>query len=176
MKYIKIIIVFFLFGNIYAQNEIDVKNIEWEFYENEIFQLKYPENWSKSKSSEGLVALQCSSLKENDKDEIYENINVVIEKNIDFTLDEYFILTEGVLKSSFKKYKLKLKKSGSLNGDKYKHIEYTASINKMNIYIIQYYYVENKNAYIITFASDKKNIKRYRNLAYEILDSFSIKD
>lgn len=105
-----------------------------------------------------------------------ENVNLVIQnlkgKNID--LDAYIKLNKQEL-VKIPEGKLLVSERRKTNTSEYHVFVFTGNMNDLDIKAIQYYFLKNEMAYVLTFTTLVNEYEKYEKLAIEILDSFKLK-
>lgn len=147
-------------------------------FETKIYGIKYPEEWlldtSKSFNSDFFV---FAPLEKGD-DTFRENISLMIQnlKGYNVNLDQYVqvsekqvntLLTDAIISSSER-----VNSSGIANHK----IVYTMTQGVFKLKLVQYYYIKDEHAYVITFTSEVSRFEQYIYLAQKIMNSFSLKN
>jgi len=104
---------------------------------------------------------------EETQNTVRENYNLVIE-NLPraYTLEEYSSLSLKNIKALFTNIDVVEQKNNY-------HI-YKADYNGIKLQQIQYFFIKNKIAYVLTFSSVQDTFEQYKNLFFEIAKSFEI--
>lgn len=156
-----------------AQGKALDKDIFYIQHQTNAYTISYPDNWTIHKAPDApLVKFYLVSPSEGIKDKATENVNLVVENTQSLTAKQYHQESLRLLKGSMPKFKLRKKVSINENNH---FIHYTALLNGLNLYLIQRYFIHEGNAYIVTFATERKKAKKYTPLGLKILNSFQLK-
>ena len=157
----------------FAQEKIE----GWEHLKKEKFEIQYPANWELNE--EGLMGTSLILLSPvlHKDDAFRENVNLLIQdlSSYPMTLDEYAkfstsqietMIEDGVLISSEKI-------EGELN--QYQKVHYTGKQGPYNLKFMQYYFLIENNAYVLTFTTEIDQYEKYEAIGMQILDSYKFK-
>lgn len=156
-----------------GQSQVDILE---KTFSRDRYEIQYPKNWRLDTSkSYGTEFLLLSSL-ENQIDSFRENINLVIQdlskKNID--LKEYKDISEKQIndlgENSMIIESLIIKKGST----EYLRMNYLMSQAKLRFEVISLCYIVNNKAYLITFITEVRKSKEYKEVAEKILSSFKV--
>jgi hypothetical protein len=140
-------------------------------------EIQYPANWELNE--EGLMGTSLILLSPvlHKDDAFRENVNLLIQdlSSYPMTLDEYAkfstsqietMIEDGVLISSEKI-------EGELN--QYQKVHYTGKQGPYNLKFMQYYFLIENNAYVLTFTTEIDQYEKYEAIGMQILDSYKFK-
>ncbi len=141
-------------------------------HQSENYAIRYPDKWEINASGYmGTKFIILSPVEENDV--FRENINLIIQdlSTYDINLDDFAQLSENQIKTQFGENSIIEHKK---EGNHYKII-YQGAQNGIDMMFEQYYFLKDKKAYILTFTSIPTAFDAYKQIAEEILSSFTIK-
>lgn len=175
---IYLILILFNMDNSYAQ---DIKHNEtnWKKLESEYYTIDYPSSWYLSQKGEMGTKFFLFTKLESKTDAFSENVNLIVQDLSSFSninIDKYTEISEkqiGDMITNSKIIESKRIKNDSLE---YHKIIYTGMQGKLTLKFLQYYFVENQKAYVLTFSAEKNTYSKYIETAEKILKSFKILD
>lgn len=177
-----ILILFFIGVKTTTSATCCLKNFQntilWKTLTQNNYTIQYPSNWELSQKGEMNTSFFIFSPFDSDKDIFRENVNLLIQdlsgKNID--LNKYVEISEKQIKSlitnSNISESIRLKK----NDKQYHKIIYSGEQGAFKLMFIQYYWVIDNKAYVLTFTSKKDTYNSFKETANKILDSFELKE
>ena len=143
-----------------------------------IYSIEAPKGWTVDTTKSLGAELFLFSPLENSNDKFRDNINLIIQNIAVYglSLDEYVKISEqqiqsemvkdGVLLSSERMHK---------NGRDFQKMIYTMTQGTFQLKILQYAYIVNGNAYVLTFTAETSVFDNYSNIVSETMNSFTIK-
>ena len=142
------------------------------------YHIDYPANWDLDQSRAGAEFFIFSKLT-GEEDKLKENINLIIQDlsghNIK-DLDAFVTLSENQVKTILKGVKILSSERVKSENSEFQKLLYSGEMGVYNLTFLQYYWVENNKAYVLTFTSETTQYDQYKDLALQILDSFKIKN
>jgi len=152
-------------------------SLAWKTLSGENYEIQYPSDWELDQSGQMGTTFMLFSAVENDADLFKENLTLIIQDlsghNLD--LDEYTALSleqiETLITSS---NILESKRRKAKNGD-YHQLIYTGKQGIYDLKFLQYFWVEENAAYLLTFTCEVKSFKKFQTVGEKIMDSFIIK-
>jgi len=170
MKNIKLIGIFLLLVTVSACGQ--TKN--WNNLNGANYTINYPSEWELNKSglmgTKFIIFSPLSSKGDNFK----ENINLIIQDltahNID--LNQYVKISEKQIKTIITEGKIISSTRLNKDGKEFQKVIYTGKQGIYDLQFEQYYWVENNNAYILTFTCKAAEFSDYKNIGEKILNSF----
>lgn len=164
MKHICLAIIPFLFSHF--------TSVDWKTLENSEYSIKYADNWAADQSGQaGTKFILYGPVIEGQL--FRNNINLIVQdlagQNID--LAKYLEISTGQIKTMIASSNILSSKT-----EKSCHkIVYTGMYGDYNLKWMQYYWVQNDKAYVLTFTADKNSFDTTVSVASQQMDSFIIK-
>lgn len=160
--------IFFYCGNIFTQNN------EWKIHEKDGFFIRFPQEWEVQDT--GLAGTEFfifSSLEEGD--DFRENINLIKQnlKGTEIDLNAFVEISENQINAMGKGKILESERMNS-NNQTYHRLIYYLNFNERELQFVQYYWVLNEEAWVLTFTSKKSEFEKFYETAKEIMNSFKI--
>jgi serine/threonine-protein kinase len=157
----------FIFCQINQKKETSILN-KTEFKISYTSDLKLDES-----GKNGLIFLLLTE-KSDSEDNFAENINLIKQDldKLNLNLDKYVEITE---KQITEKGKLIESKRLKKYGLEYQRLVYEAFLNNFDLKFLQYDFVKNNKAYILTFSAKKEEFDKYLKSMEEIMKSFKLK-
>lgn len=148
----------------------------WENFSTSTYSINYPEEWELDDSGEMGTEFMILSPKEGDEDLFRENVNLVVQnlgpKAMD--LSQFVQLSEGQLKTMITDLNIISSVRKESKGLTYHDISYVGTQGIYELRVQQYYWVENKNVYVLTMTTEDKNYKKFSDVCKEIMASFEL--
>lgn len=138
------------------------------------YQISYSSDLRLNESGKNGMLFLLLTEKINSADDFAENINLIQQDltNLNINLDKYVEITE---KQVIEKGKLIESKRLKKNGVEYQRIVYEAFINNFDLKFLQYDFIKNNKAYILTFSAKKEEFVKYLKSMEETMKSFKLK-
>ncbi len=183
MKLIKLlgfyalIIAFFACGN--TSNKVRETDIHenWKTLEESNYSIQYPDSFVLDKSGRNGARFVLLSQKTSKMDLFRENVNLLIQnlrgKNID--LDKYVEISEDQISTMLSDGKLVESERLYANGKDFHRIVYTTNDFQRPLECLQYYWIENEKAYVLTLTCEVNQYDNYVSVGEEIMKTFRFK-
>lgn len=149
---------------------------EWKTLTKDSFSIQYPDNWNLDETGQmGSTFILFSPLAAP-SDPFRENVNLLIQDltgyNLD--LDRYVELSENQIKTMINDGRLI--ESTRINDKtlEYHKIIYQGNLNNRDLKFEQYYWVQEKKAYVLTLTCEKSEFDNYKLTGEKILNSFTL--
>lgn len=167
LSLISLIVSQFVFCQVKHKKEISTLN-KTEFKISYSSDLKLDES-----GKNGMVFLLLTE-KTNSEDNFAENINLMKQdlEKLNINLDKFVEITE---KQITERGKLIESKRLKKNGTEYQRLVYEAFLNNFDLKFLQYDFVKNNKAYILTFAAKKEEFEKYLKDIETVMKSFTLK-
>lgn len=148
----------------------------WKTFSKDEYSIKYPENWKLDASGNMGTVFILFSARASETDSFRENINLTTQDFSKYTmsLDHFAQLSESQIKSVIENAKILESKKLENNGKHYYKIVYTGDQGPYTLKYKQYYFIENKKAYVLTYTSLVSTYDKYNQVATMIMDSFKV--
>ncbi|HEX4957974.1 MAG TPA: hypothetical protein VFV46_07330 [Lacibacter sp.] len=146
--------------------------------ETSTYSIQPPKGWTVDTSkTQGAELFLFSSL-ENKKDQFRENINLIVQNisSYGLSLDEYVKISEKQIQSEMLKDGV-LISSERMHKDRrdFQKMIYTMSLGVFKLKILQYAFMVNGSAYVLTFTAEAATFDNYFPDAYKTMNTFTIK-
>ena len=140
----------------------------------EEFKISYSSNLKLDESGKNGMLFLLLTEKTNSEDNFVENINLMKQdlENLNLNLDKYVEITEKQINENGKLLESKRLKR---NGSEYHRLVYEAFLNNFDLKFIQYDFIKNNKAYVLTFTAKKEEFEKYEKNMEEIMKSFKLK-
>lgn len=136
------------------------------------YSIKYPELWESVDDEDAAFMLAAPLESENDK--FTENVNLMFEQDITADLNSYFEYNLAQIKELIPSATIHEKSSITQAGYPCYKLHMSFEQEGVNITSIQYYWVQNSRAYVLTFTAETKKYDEYKTVFSNILNSFEI--
>lgn len=168
IKLLLILLLVFQFSNSQINGKNDVKEINKNGYS-----LSYPSNLKLDESGQGIEFMLFTE-KTNSTDNFSENINLIIQnlETLNLDLNKFVELTENQIKANGNLISSERKK---VNDSEFHKLIYVIHLNNFDLKFIQYDFVVNNKAYILTFTAKENEFDRYSTEMEKIMKTFEIK-
>lgn len=149
---------------------------EWITMEEKDYSIEYPENWELNTDGEMGTTFILFSETSSEEDLIKENVNLLIQDIAAFEIDlnQYVEISEQQIKTMITDSKLL--SSDRLNKDDrdFHRVVYTGKQGVFTLKWVQYYWVHNGSAYVLTFTGDVSEYEDYKETSERMLNSFKL--
>lgn len=176
---ISVLIFNALFSQLNAQEDNSNASLrELYFIEQPNYSFAYPANWEENLDKTLGVEFIVLSPLSSATDKFRENINLVIQdlSNYNLDLDKYTELSLGQIKNIVTNSVLiESKRISKIDSEQYQRVIYTGEQGIFNLKFVQYYFVVDKKAYVLTFTSEQLEFDKYKEGAEETMNSFIVK-
>lgn len=171
MKLVSFIILFINFS-IYSQTT------DWKTLNNSEFSINYPKNWELNSSGQMGTRFIIFSQLTDKNDQFKENVNLIIQDltGYDFDLNKYVELSENQIKTMITESNILINERLTKNKKEYQKVIYTGKQGIYDLKFIQYYWLENNKAYVLTFTAEVNEFTKFKKTSENILNSFKLKN
>ncbi|MCW3787084.1 PsbP-related protein [Plebeiibacterium sediminum] len=147
---------------------------DYKSFAKDNYSISYPGNWEVSSNGQMGTSFIILSPLESDHDKFRENVNLMIQDlsryNID--LNEFVSISEGQLKTMITNGNLISSERVKAGKSEYHKVIYTGDQDIYKLKFEQYYWVDNKKAYILTLSCETNQFDTYQSVGENILNSF----
>ena len=157
------------------------QNIEqgegWTDLKKSNFEIIYPTDWELNQSGQMGTNFVVMSPLESSDDTFRENVNLMIQHlpSSDIDLDTFIEISENQVETLITNG-LIVKSERLIDKQfEFHHVIYTGKQGIYDLRFEQYCWVENGDAYILTFTSEQSQHKKYKVVGEKILESFMLK-
>lgn len=153
------------------------KEVTWENYQSDFFDIKYPTNWEVNESGLMGASLILFAPLEGKEDQFRENVNIMKQdlSALNMDLDQFTKLSEEQINTLATNSKILESKRIKEEDHEFHKLVYTADQGVFNLTFEQYFLIVEKEAYILTFTTEQSTFKEYQPIGEEILNSFTLR-
>lgn len=184
MKSSKFISILFLLSivlssgivNAFEKKEKPGQDENWNTFQGDGYTIQYPSDWQSDDSGMMGTSMILFAPRSSDTDQFQENVNLIIQdlRTIEIDLDAYAKISTDQVKSLITNSEIEVNKRLGSGEDEYHMMVYTGDQGKFKLKYVQYYWVRNEKAFVLTFTSEQDQFEDYRETGLQILDSFSL--
>lgn len=150
---------------------------DWETLDGTDYSIQYPDSFNLDKTGQLGTLFFLFSNRTSQLDLFQENINLVVQdlsgQNID--LNKYVEISEEQIKTMLNDGKILASERLKNNSKELQRIIYTGKQGQLALKWLQYYWIENNKAYILTLTSEENQYDKYAPVSEEIMNTFIIK-
>lgn len=145
----------------------------FETLDGDDFSISYPGTWEVNQSGQMGMTFALFSPVKFEGDQFRENINLISQDISSYNMDltAFVNLSENQIKTMIQDGTI-LKSEKTKD---YHKIIYTGTMGQFKLKFQQHYWVNNGNAYVLTFTSEQTEFDNYQGIAQQIMDGFVIK-
>lgn len=149
----------------------------WKIHTESDYSIQYPDTFDLDKSGQMGTSFILLSKQTSQQDLFRENVNLLIQdlsgQNID--LDKYVEISEGQINTMITDGILIESKRLSNKNKEFQRVIYTGKQGQFEFKWQQFYWVENKKAYVLTLTCEINQYDNYVSVGEEIMKTFVIK-
>ena len=171
----KMAFLVFLLINVISFGQIKENN--WKTIDENTYSVQYPENWElntdKSMGTSFILFTQQTST----DDKFRENVNLIIQnlEGYNLNLDDYVSISEEQINKMVTNGKIIESKRLFKNNSEFQKVIFTGDQGIFNLKFIQYYFIKDEKAFVLTFTSEVTQYEKYKLISDKILASFILK-
>lgn len=156
------------------KNNAEPKNITWSVFDRNDYSISFPSDLKIDTSGANGTAFLLFTEPQGDGDVFVENLNLLIQKTEKQaeTLQDFVKLTESQIKTSGK---LLESKPINVNGNAGQKMVFNANINGRAFKFLQYDFIKNNNAYVLTYSAEPKAYDNYLAQMQKVMEGFKLK-
>ncbi|NJO91567.1 MAG: hypothetical protein HC831_23345 [Chloroflexia bacterium] len=150
-------------------------NDNWNNHSKNEYSISYPSDWELNETGQMGTKFLIFSDIESENDKFRENINLIIQDLSSYSIDleQYKNISKEQISSMLINASIyEVSKKNSWGLDYYKLV-YSGMQDDLNLKFVQYYWVENKTAYILTFTAEQKTFDKFWPVGEKIMDGLS---
>lgn len=168
-----IIIPILIFHTIFLSAQSD-----WKILKESKYSIKYPKDWKLQNPGQMGSEFMIFSPISEPGDKFRENINLLIQNlnGLNLNLEQYTELSENQIKTLISDSKIFENKRQHGKKYDYQKIIYKGTMGELKLKFVQYYWVINNKAYVLTFTAEQNQFDKYLPVAVKIMDSFEIRN
>ena len=140
------------------------------------YSINYPESWIFQDNVGNGIEFLLLTKKSDTRDSFSENLNLIIQniESLNLDLDKYVGITETQIKDN--KAKILVSKRDKNKFNDFHVFVFEANMNGKELKFMQYIFVENNKAYVLTFSATKVDFDKYIREMQRAMDSFKLKN
>jgi len=162
--------------NFQTNNQIEIPE-NWKNLKETNYSINYPDSFDLDKSGQMGMSFVLLSKQTSAQDFFRENINLVIQSTAGYniSLDQYvqisldqistFISNENIIESE------RIKEN---NSKEFHRLVYTGEQGQYNLKWLQYYWIVDENAYVLTLTCEIDQYENYLLIGMKIMNTFRI--
>ncbi len=163
--------------NFQKESQVEIPD-NWKVLNEANYSIHYPDTFELDKSGHmGMHFILLSNLTSDD-DLFRENINLIIQdlKGYNINLDQYVEISEGQINTMIIDGNIiKSERVKGSNNRELHRIIYTGKQEQLDLKWLQYYWVVNEKAYILTLTTEVSQFENYLPVGEKIMNTFKIK-
>ncbi len=149
----------------------------WKSLDESDYSIQYPDTFEIDKSGQMGMSFILLSKQTSQQDLFRENVNLLIQdlRGQNINLDKYVEISESQIKTMITEGNLLESKRLTDKNKEFQRVIYTGKQGQFEFKWLQFFWVENKKAYILTFTCELNQFENYVSVGEEIMKSFVIK-
>ena len=166
MKKTIIFLLTFCIAHFSLAQDVESKTLDTDEYS-----VQYPANWELNTTGQSGTAFIILSPQDGPGDTFKENVNLIIQDDPQMDLEEFaqFSMTQIISAGA------KVEESEQGGEPLRQKVIFTMSQSGYELKLMQYYWVINGKAFVLTFTCLKDQEEKYWEAGQQIMDSFKIK-
>ena len=150
---------------------------EWNTLNEKDYSIQHPKSWELNKSGQMGTSFILLSQLSSDSDTFKENVNLIIQDLSAYKIDlnKYVEISKAQIKKLITDPNIVSSTRMKNKGVEFHKIVYTGKQGVFDLKFMQYYWVQNNKAYVLTFTSEKAEFDNIKDIGEKILNSFIIK-
>ncbi len=159
--------------NSFGQN----KETSWKTINDNTYSIQYPDNWELNISETMGTSFILLSQQTSSEDKFRENINLSIQnlEGYNLNLDAYVAISEEQILKMVTNGIIIESKRLNTNNTEFQKIIFTGKQGLFQLKFVQYYFVKDEKAYVLTFTCEEIQYEKYNIIVEQILESFLLK-
>lgn len=170
-QFITLSLLFLSVGNAFSQQDSTTLKV----YATDEFEIQYQPSWELNSSGMAGTKFVLLSALSSSNDKFRENVNLVNETVDAMTLAEYSELSLAGIKKMITNAKIFESSTQSLQGVEFQRIIFSGKQGEYNLKFMQYYFIKNGKAYVLTYTGEKDQFEDFKTVAEVIMNSFVLK-
>ncbi len=156
---------------------IQAQSDTWKDLNKENFSVQYPGDWELNETGQMGTTFILFSPLDSPEDSFKDNVNFMIQdiSAYNLNLDSYIKLTKDQLGAIFQDSKLLTSERMNKDGVASHHLVYAGIQGERNLKFVQYIWVIEKKAYLLTFTAEKSEFEKFKAIQEKIFESFQLK-
>ena len=169
IKFLLILLIVFQFSSCKSNKNEQTKEIDKNGYT-----LTYTSDLKLDESGKQGSEFLLFTEKKDSADNFIENINLLIQnlETLNLDLNKFVEITENQIKANGNLISSERIKN---NNSEFQKLIYSAHLNNFDLKFIQYDFLKNNKAYILTFTAKENEFEKYSSDMEKIMKTFEIK-
>ncbi|TVR78591.1 MAG: hypothetical protein EA412_08265 [Chitinophagaceae bacterium] len=163
--------------NTKKENQVEIPE-NWKVLNKANFTIHYPDTFELDKSGHMGSSFMLLSNQTSEHDFFRENINLIIQdlKGYNINLDQYVEISEGQINTMITDGNIIESERVKGNNNRELHkIIHTGKQGLFDLKWLQYYWVVNEKAYVLTLTTEINQFDNYLTVGEKIMNTFKIK-
>lgn len=150
---------------------------DWKTLSESGYSIQFPESYDLDQSGNYGMSFMLLSKQTSNSDLFRENINLLIQNlaGQNINLDQYVAISVDQIQTMLDDGNLIESKRLRANNMEFQKVIYTGSQNQFNLKWMQYYWVKNDRAYVLTLTCEENQFDNYVGIGEKIMNTFKIK-
>lgn len=159
--------------NSFGQN----KETSWKTINDNTYSIQYPDNWELNTDKSMGTSFILFTEQTSSEDKFRENINLSIQnlEGYNLNLDAYVAISEEQISKMVTNGIIIESKRLNTNNTEFQKIIFTGKQGLFQLKFVQYYFVKDEKAYVLTFTCEEIQYEKYNIIVEQILESFLLK-
>jgi hypothetical protein len=149
---------------------------EWKMLEEKEYSIQYPKNWCLEKpgttGQNFILFSQPSSLNDRFRDNVNLLTQHLTDKNIN--LDKFVEISVRQVRTMVVNSVIIENERINTGGQELHKLIYTGDSGRLNLKFVQYYWIKNEKAYILTLTCDANQFDKHKKIVQRIMGSFKL--
>jgi hypothetical protein len=160
-----------------AQNGNSEVEATLKTFEKDGYFIQYPAEWEMNETGMMGTSFIIMSKQASDSDMFRENVNLLIQDltGMGITLDQFVEISTEQVKTVVEKGNLLESERLHKGALEYHKMVYTAESGDFELKFLQYYFILNDKAFILTFTAETTTYEAYKSAGERVLNSFRFK-
>lgn len=158
-----------------VENQIDKEISDWVTFDHKDYNIQHPTDWSVDTSGQMGVKFFLFSPLSYQGDSFRENVNLTQQdlSGYNINLDQFTALSVKEVATIFQDGKIVSSDKLQKHNKDFQRVIYTGKQGVHSLKFMQYYWVENNTAYILTLTTEEDQFSQYQTMGEKMLDSFT---
>jgi serine/threonine-protein kinase len=164
----------FFISSFFALTAQEVPQNSIRIYTESDFSISFDADWQLDTSRIAGSRFFLFSKPESNLDLFRENINLIIQNlsGLKMNMDQYIEVSLNQLEEYIPDCVVETSERSYINGNEIHKLIFTGSQNTSRLKFLQYVYIKEEKAYVLTFTGEQKKFDDYLERATNILNSF----
>ena len=154
-----------------------IKETSWKTINDNTYSIQYPDNWELNTEKSMGTSFILFTEQTSSEDKFRENINLIIQnlEGYNLNLDDYVAISEEQISKMVTNGIIIDSKRLNTNNTEFQKIIFTGKQGLFQLKFVQYYFVKDEKAYVLTFTCEEIQYEKYSLISDQILESFLFK-